>query len=284
MTSHPSFEDLSAYHDGEAPEWAAHVGACARCQARLDQLAALTAAVARPLDGPSPAEVAGDPVERALAAAQDDGDASTAGAEEQGDPGPAAARPPAVTSGPTGPPAPSYPERGRWLAWVTAASAAAVLVLLVGVLALVNRSDGDRPTGAALTERGRAPGDQDAGTGAEPPGPTAAPESVPPVAAAGGDLGEVVDAETLVARAQPRLGGAPEAAPDARRAVGTYPCEVDARTADPTLGPVVYHATARVRGAPAVVLGFTPPATPGRYRVLALARADCRLLLSATSP
>ena len=268
MTPHPSFEDLSAYHDGEAPEWAPHVGACADCRARLDQLSALTAAVGRPLDRPSPAEEVDDPVARALALAHDGAGASSPTAEEH----------------PRAPRAPSHREGERWLRWVTAASAAAVLVLVVGVLALVNRTDGDRPTGPALTESGRTPADEDVGVTADPPGPAAGPGSGPPTAAAGGDLGEVADAQALVARVRPGLGGGAETTPDARRAVGTYPCEVEARTADPGLGPVVYHAAATVEGTPAVVLAFTPPATPGPFRVLALAQADCRLLLAASSP
>ncbi|HEX2043162.1 MAG TPA: hypothetical protein VHF24_11055 [Acidimicrobiales bacterium] len=269
MTPHPSFEDLSAYHDGEAPEWAAHVAACVECRRRLDQLAALTAAVARPLEAPAvgevagevAVEVAGDPVARALAAV-DEADRAVAGPR-----------------GPVAPPAPARPARGRWLPWITAASAAAVLVLVFGVLAVVNRSDRNGTAGSALTE-----GDRPTAVSGPPPADQAAPTPGPPrAAAAGGDLGDIADARTLLARVRPAVDGAPEAAA-APRVVGTYPCETEARAADPSLGPVVYHGTARVQGTPAVVLGFTPPGQPGPLTVQARALADCRLLLSASSP
>jgi hypothetical protein len=265
MTPHPSFEDLSAYHDGEAPEWAPHVAACAECRRRLDQLAALTAAVARPLEaaadgaGDPVADVPGDPVARALATAA------------------AGDRPVGPAQGPTAPPPSAHPGRGRWLTWVTAASAAAVLVLAFGVLAVVTRSTGDGTTGSALTE-----GDRPTAVS----GPTAADQAAPappPSAVAGGDLGEIADAATLVLRVRPSVGAAREAAA-VPRVVGTYPCETEARAADPALGPVVYHATARVRGAPVVVLAFAPPGQPSPLTVQARAQADCRLLLSASSP
>jgi hypothetical protein len=292
MTSHPGFEDLSAYHDGEAPEWASHVAACTECRARLDELATLSAAVARPPEGPP---AAGDPVARALAAA---GGAAAAPAGE--DAGEAAATPMApvapvtgdLPSAPSPLPEPAHPERARWLAWVTAASAAAVLVLVVGILALVNRSDGDRTTGSALTESERStpgseasPTDHGADMASDAPAPAAAPAPgpAPASAAAGGDLGEVGDAETLLARVGPSLGASREAAA-APRIVGTYPCESEARASAPGLGPVVYHATARVQGTPAVVLGFSPPGQVAPVTIQARAQSGCRLLLSASSP
>ena len=33
MNEHPEFEDLSAFVDGEAPEWQDHVDSCAACRA-----------------------------------------------------------------------------------------------------------------------------------------------------------------------------------------------------------------------------------------------------------
>ncbi|HEX2274225.1 MAG TPA: hypothetical protein VHG90_10170, partial [Acidimicrobiales bacterium] len=123
MTPHPSFEDLSAYHDGEAPEWAPHVSACPECRARVDQLAALTAAVARPLEEATAAEAAvGDAVAGALAAVDDEDPAAAAAT--------AGAAPPTLNRR-VAPPAPGHPGRTRWLKWVTAASAAAVLLLVV---------------------------------------------------------------------------------------------------------------------------------------------------------
>jgi hypothetical protein len=288
MTPHPDFEDLSAYHDGEAPEWASHVAACAGCRARLDELAAVSAAVARPVEGPLAAE---DPIARALAAPDEVAAPLSASTVPIAPVPPVTAVAPVGEGRPAAPPEPAHPERARWLTWVTAASAAAVLVLVVGVLALVNGSDGDRTTGSALTESDRssstlpgAPADQGPGMATDGPAPAAAPAGAPPTAAgAEGDLGEVGDARTLVARVRPGLGASREAA-TAPRVVGTYPCEVEARAAAPGLGPVVYHATARVQGAPAVVLAFAPPGEPAPVTIQARAQSDCRLLLSASSP
>ena len=284
MTSHPGFEDLSAYHDGEAPEWASHVAACRECRARLDELAALSAAVARPPEGPLAAD---DPVARAVAA----GGTVAPSAEDAGEPAATPMAPVAPVAGhlpsaPSALPEPAHPGRGRWLAWVTAASAAAVLVLVVGVLAVLNRSDGDRTTGSALTESERStPGSEASPTdpGADMATDAPAPGPAPASAAAGGDLGEVGDAQTLLARVGPSLGASREAAA-APRIVGTYPCESEARASAPGLGPVVYHATARVQGTPAVVLGFSPPGQAAPVTIQARAQVGCRLLLSASWP
>ncbi|HWC12607.1 MAG TPA: hypothetical protein VG455_15465 [Acidimicrobiales bacterium] len=70
MDDHPSFEDLSAYHDGEAPELAAHVAGCEACGATVAELVALSAAVAEPLPstGMPGGDPDADPVSRAVAA------------------------------------------------------------------------------------------------------------------------------------------------------------------------------------------------------------------------
>lgn len=281
MPSHPSFEDLSAFHDGEAPEWAAHVAACAECRDQLGQLSALSAAVARPA---APMAGADDPVRVALAAS-DDGASSPSPAGASASPRAGASFPSPSGAHPVAPPAPARPGPARWLPW--AASAAAALLLVVGVLAVVTRSAGDRPTTSAIDEQPESSaGEAGQGLAADAAGP-------PSEAVAGGDLGEIPDAATMLLRARPGLQEAraavapsPQGAslPPARRVVGTRPCEVEARSRDGSLGPVVYHATARRAGTAAVVLGFAPVAETGPITVQMLAQGDCRLLLSATSP
>ncbi|MDQ6726383.1 MAG: hypothetical protein M3066_09510, partial [Actinomycetota bacterium] len=113
-----------------------------------------------------------------------------------------------------------------------------------------------------------------------------------------GDLGEIPDAPTLLARAGPGIAAkatspvpsgpatTPNAAgainPVAPSVVGTRPCEEQARTRDPSLGEVVYFATATHQGAPAVVLGFSTGPAP--VTLLLLAQADCGVLLRAAGP
>lgn len=280
MPSHPSFEDLSAYHDGEAPEWAAHVAACRECRERLGQLSALSAAVARPA---APTAGTDDPVRVALAAF-DDGASSPSPAGASASSRSGASVPSSAGAHPMAPPLPARPRQARWLPW--AASAAAALLLVVGVLAVVTRSADDRPTTSAIDEPESSAGGPGQGLAADAAGP-------PSEAVAGGDLGEISDAATMLVRARPGLQEARTAAapsppgaplPSARRVVGTRPCEVEARNRDGSLGPVVYYATARQAGVPAVVLGFAPVTEPGPITVQMLAQGDCRLLLSATSP
>ncbi|MDQ6726492.1 MAG: hypothetical protein M3066_10065, partial [Actinomycetota bacterium] len=64
MTTPPDDEALSAFADGEAPEWAAHVTACPSCRAAVEALRAVQAAVAAPIAPPDPGER-----DRAIAAA-----------------------------------------------------------------------------------------------------------------------------------------------------------------------------------------------------------------------
>ncbi|MDP1806956.1 MAG: hypothetical protein Q8K72_17405, partial [Acidimicrobiales bacterium] len=53
---HADFEALSAFVDGEAPEWAEHVAGCPRCRATAAELRALSARVAAPADRPPAAQ------------------------------------------------------------------------------------------------------------------------------------------------------------------------------------------------------------------------------------
>ena len=45
MNEHPEFEDLSAFVDGEAPQWLGHVDSCPTCRADVDRLRAVAAVV-----------------------------------------------------------------------------------------------------------------------------------------------------------------------------------------------------------------------------------------------
>ena len=301
---HPDFEAISAYVDGEAPEWADHVAACAGCRASAAALRAVAAAVRAPVDAPSAAER-----ERAIAAALHAAPGGDVTAPE-----------PHVSD-------PHEAERARFARrrparpWAMPA-VAAVVVGLLGISGLVVSSyrTSDETTtlagptvdtdakSAALTESGGG-------------GVAAAAPSAPP-----SDLGDLPDAATLRARAQSGVasgaaaatagagGGATStgrssspansgAGPDAtasaaltptttltQRAapsvVGTRPCEEQARTREPTLGPVVYFATARQGQVQAFVLGFGPVAgnvTP-TINLRMLAQDGCRELLRSTGP
>src|SRR5687767_4425470 len=53
---HADFEALSAFVDGEAPEWADHVAGCPECRAAAAELRALSAKVAAPAPPPPAAQ------------------------------------------------------------------------------------------------------------------------------------------------------------------------------------------------------------------------------------
>jgi hypothetical protein len=293
VDDHPSFEDLSAYHDGEAPEWAAHVAACKVCQQTVAALSALTAAVAEPPSAAAGASLLGsdamgdDPVARAVASASGGLDSDDARAAPS--PSPATAPPPSPS-----------PSRGRWL--VAAAGAAAVVMVVVGLTVVLRRSNepDSTTTAAGRPQRSELNAPESAVGG---PGPAADSAAT---AVVGGDLGEIGDAATLLAKVAPVLssgrsaagegGAGVPAAPPVRssvpgvvdvpepRVVGTRPCEIEARAGQPALGDVVYVATARSAEAPAVVLGFAPASGAGPVTVAMLTTSDCRLLFRATTP
>jgi hypothetical protein len=279
--AHADFEALSAYVDGEAPEWAAHVAGCPACAATADGIRAVAAAIATPV---RPA--AGPVREAALAAAL-----GGAGAEASPDAPVASTRTArAVRPGP----------RARWVY----GAAAAVFVVALGVAAVLGtagRSSTDRTNTlagpAAESNQGAA---ADSATSAAPVG----------------NLGDVPDAATLRARARPALGAkatapsavaggaAPAAAAPAPAAAAASPapgattasptvtpdgvaaraCEAQARARQPSLGPLVYLATASHAGAPAVVLGFSTGPDPTNVTLLLLARDGCAELLRAAGP
>jgi hypothetical protein len=297
---HADFEALSAFVDGEAPEWADHVAGCAACRATAADLRALSAQVGVPAEPPPAAQR-----EAAIAAALDALALPGAGA--------AAAPAPAETAG-------HEVHRRRFRRaprpWAMPAVAAVVVALLglSGVILSANRSTDENATtfaGPALDSKAES-----AVAGA----PTA------PV----GDLGDVPDAATLRARAvgvattsaarssansgaaadagvppsPTNTGGgsggaggsALSAAPVgssgvsasggsasviAPNAVGTRPCEERARAREPGLGPVTYFATARRGNVPAYVLGFSTGPT---VTLLMLAQDGCSELLRSAGP
>ena len=304
VDDHPSFEDLSAYHDGEAPEVAAHVAACPACRDTVAALSSLSAAVAEP-PSPTLAEVgaagAGDPVGRAVAAAGEGPDADHTWVDAGDDQDAAPPPRPAPRSGTE--PAP-LPSRRRWL--VAAVAAAAVVVVAAGLTAVLRRSNTtDSTTTAAGRPQSTGLARPEAAVGGRAPGPGSAADSAA-TAVVGGDLGDIPDPATLLAKVGPLLSsgrglageggaGAP-AAPPVRssvpgvvdvpepRVVGTRPCESEARGNRADLGEVVYVATASSAGRPAVVLAFAPASGVGPVTVKMLATSDCRLLLEATTP
>lgn len=260
MMEHPDLEALSAHVDGEAPGWAAHLAGCGPCRARADGLRAVAAAVARPV-GPGPAAAR----EAAIAAA-------------------------VATVHP-------LPRRREWRWSAPAlALAAAVVVGVLGLSALVALGGG-RSSRETTTLAGPAPESAPKAEGGATGGATAG-------AAGGGaadtaavpDLGDVGDAATLAARTRPpgSTGAANAAAPTtafaaraaapAPTAVGTRPCEEQARAREPGLREVVYFATARRGPVPAYVLGFATGPSPSPVTLLLLAQNGCGELLRAAGP
>lgn len=290
MTEHADLEALSAFVDGEAPEWASHVDACPQCRATADQLRAVAAAVGAPVE-PAPAGVREAAVAAALDAGRGVGDAAE----------PAAATPLARRR----------PDRR----WNVAASVAAVLLVgVLGLSALVALTTGSRDqTTVAGPAPQSAPAERSFAGGSAADSSSSAAAAVPPT-----DLGDITDVATLRARALPGAsvatgqasggaGGAAAGATESRASsgaaatsgntgaptnvapspnvVGTRPCEEQARGREPALGPVVFYATARHRGEPAVVLGFSTGPSPGPVTLLLLAQDGCaELLRTAAGP
>ena len=179
---HADFEALSAYVDGEAPEWADHVEGCPRCRATAAELRALSSTVAAPVAAPPPAQR-----EAAIAAALGAGAQRLApddGGHRLAAPGVTTAREVARQEAER-----ARFARLRWSpgSWAMPAVAAVVLALLglSGVILSANRSTDEVGT----TFAGPA---FDAKAESAVPGAPGAPV---------GDLGDVPDAATLRARA-----------------------------------------------------------------------------------
>ena len=267
-SDHASFEALSAYLDGEAPELAAHVDGCTRCQETLARLREVVAAVGRPVPGPPAASV-----DRAVARALEVPPAS--GAATGAATGAAAVEPN------------DRPVRQPWrarpvLVGVASGSIAALVLAVVAAFAVIGRSGNDRQTDTALASRPEAA--QDRATAAAGSGPQPAP-------VAGGQLGEVGDGVGLAARLQGRIPGtagytpramaaSPQEAEAGQNPPAPVPCEAAARAGDPALGPVVYVAEGFREGRPVVVLGFG--GTP--VSLLVLSRPSCAPELATELP
>ena len=290
MTSlaHPDFEALSAYVDGEAPEWALHVAACAQCRATAEQIRQVAAAIGAPVDSPPAPDQ-----ERAVSAALD-------GA--LGRPSPASVRDQLAAR--------RRPSRS----WALPA-VAAVIIGVLGFSGLILSSS--RSPDETTTLAGPGLQSDKADTRAESGVAALAPAV--PVA----DLGDVADVATL--RARTPFGGqalartdSPETPPSTQPSatntgntpfagsagasvqpptttlnqgaaapnVGTLPCEEQARRRDSALGPVLYAATARQGQVQAFVLGFGPVPGRGGFTVtlLLLAQDGCAELLRTTVP
>ncbi len=324
-SGHPDFETLSAHVDGEAPEVAAHVAGCAECRTKVKWLRTAIALVATPVP-PADASAreqalarAGDAFDRRPAVVADAANAGREAAASGVSPRAPSASDRAAAgaagrrSESAGPPPAPVPigagRRGRARGgsglWVGLGSVAALVVaVLVGVTALGGGSGDDGNTVAAgpAPERNSisAAGDTAAGTSTGAAGTDSSAESAGGLN--GGDLGQIGDAATLVAKAAPALsrtrqtlsapqsgpapaGLAADAPPITPKAVGTRPCEMEARAARLGLGTVVYFATGQVDGVPVVVLGFQPGLPPADVTLLALAQQEgCRVVLEAAGP
>lgn len=321
---HADFEALSAFVDGEAPEWADHVAGCPQCRATAAELRAMSAAVGAP---PAPAPAAQR--DTAIAAALGSAGPTVPAAEPRHETQPARferRREPGRLRRPQAEPGRLRRPQAQLRPWAMPA-AAAVVAGLLGLAGLVLTST--RSTDETTTVAGPA---FDSKAESALPGSPSVPV---------GDLGDVTDAATLRARA---LGVGPTAGATAGRstssgnsaadagvsasesitgntgaaassggaggaggsatlnapsvassgsggaatniapnAVGTRPCEEQARSREPTLGPVTYFATARRGATPAYVLGFASNAGP-TVTLLMLAQDGCSELLRSAGP
>ncbi|HEX3622468.1 MAG TPA: hypothetical protein VHT97_09145 [Acidimicrobiales bacterium] len=300
MSEHADAEALSAFVDGEAPEWADHVAGCPSCAASAAELRAVSATVAAAVEPPSAAVR-----DAAIAVALDGGPA----------------RPAVVVPMRPG----RRPVQARWLL----GAVAAMILVVVGVAAALGGSGrssgrqttvagpafesgkaaaadnagpagpvtdlGDVPDAATLRARAlpavptSAPGPQTLGGGRAASsansgassdsnatgGAVPAPLPAAPTAGVAGGATTGNASNSGAGGAASNSGAASAVAPNA---VGTRPCEEQARARQPSLGPVVYFATARRQGVPAVVLGFSGP-DPGSVTLLMLAQDGCGELL-----
>jgi hypothetical protein len=283
MSDHPDLEALSAWLDGQpdASSVAPHVDSCRGCQSRVAELRAVQAAVGAPVP-PVASDFRDAALARALAAADQPETEAPAPAELHSL-GTAGTRRRRQTTSARG-------REGRrwWLVPAAASAAAAVLAAaVVGTVSLLGRGPADDSPTALST----GPSDR-------PSAESAAPGGTEPVH--GGDLGDMAEVATVRERAQARTAAAasgraltaldsgapaPESTAPVPRIIGTRVCEVEARTARPDVGVLVYVANLRYRGTPAVALGFAdqPAAPPIRLLVLAPAEG-CRVLAESTTP
>jgi hypothetical protein len=261
MTAHPDPEALSAYLDGEAPEWEAHVRACGECRGRLDDLGRVRGAVGAAVAPPDPAR-RDEAVAAALAAAR------------------------------------STRNRGarQWaLVGLAGAVAAAVLAAVLVTRAGNSRHESTVALGPVSTQlvHGGDLGDVDDAQALRAriePGLSALAAAPQPPRDAGSSQAAGASGGSGAPAAGP-AGGPPTTEKRAplreERAAASAQCEGAARALQPGSQVLVYVATARWQGTPAEVLGFSPPGapatnSPGRptpTRVYVLSRPGCRLLV-----
>jgi hypothetical protein len=310
---HADLEALSAFVDGEAPEWADHVAGCPVCRATAAELRALSARVAAPADPPPAAQR-----EAAIAAALGAGDellATGDGQRRLATPSVTSSRDQAVRVARRREPGRLRRPQAQARPWAMPAVAAVVVALLglSGVILSANRSTDEATTFAgpaldskaessvagalnapvgdlgevpdAATLRARAallPAASSAGAGVST-GRSASSSAatgdaaVPPSATNSGSTGAAIS--PLPATAAGGAGGSSAAI--SPNAVGTRPCEERARSREPGLGPVSYFATARRGNVSAYVLGF---ATGPNVTLLMLAQDGCSELLRSVGP
>jgi hypothetical protein len=171
---------------------------------------------------------------------------------------------------------------------MTGSAAAAVLAVVVVVTALM--SSGGSRTGDDTALSAGPPAQESApGPGIGAPGAATAVGGGESLSLPVQELGDVNDVTALRQRVAGAIATRPLAATTdaaaAPRAVGTRVCEIEARTARPQLGVVVYVANVRFGGTAGVALGFAdvPGATPVTLLVLASAEG-CRVLAETTIP
>lgn len=279
---HNDDDQISAHLDGEAdPAGAGHLRSCPECQGRLARLREVASLVGTDVALP-PAEVR----DAALAAA------SRAWADEQR--GEVAATAPAVVS---------LGERRRLPRWAlpVAAAAAALLVAVPVIGSITDGPDRTATTATAGREAGEGAGTEVAAADGGDLG-----DQSDPTVLATALRGALPGAGTAVAATDAAAPGAPESlrqeAPAGGLAAPNTPPEAEAQAAkkaakpfvDPPcagtarssygkgLGPLLFAARLQWQGAPAVVLAFkvAEAGAPGLdYRVLVMAREDCRLLV-----
>ncbi len=319
---HADFDALSAYVDGEAPEWADHVAGCETCQATVAELRAVSVAVGAPVGGLVPAVR-----EAAIAAAL--GVMLPAGGAGAGD-----SRPPGGPAGGSSRLAPERheAERARFARrtprpWAMPAVAAVVLAVLglSGVfLSSYRTSDnftvagpalesgakagapqapvsdlGDIPDAATLRNRALNGAATSTGRSSSSANPGAVSDSSAQIVtgapnASSGAGGSAPNSgptagQGAISGSQPSATNSGSAGAPAPAVVGTRPCEEQARTRDPSLGPVVSFATARRAGVDGYVLGFVPAGTStagatSPVTLLLLAQDGCRELLRSAGP
>ncbi|HUP70440.1 MAG TPA: hypothetical protein VM142_11585 [Acidimicrobiales bacterium] len=284
---HLNDEQLSAHLDGEDHDATGHLGSCGECEGRLASLLLVSSLVGGAVpDAPDDAREAAVQAARKAWEAVDRSEGESDRAEEA-----------EVTS---------LERRRRVPRWVLPiAAAAAALLIAVPVVQTLRDDEGAGQSAVPLEDRGAAGGPDAESTGVD--GGDLGEQSDPAglARAIRGALPGAASEAALAAPAPPVAGGttatgerdtsgpptsaAMQAEPYSPNAVtktgrfGERPCADVVRTSyGQGLGPLVYTALVSWQGTPAVVLAYrlADAGAPGLdYRVLVMARQDCRLLV-----